>query len=130
MVRPQPAKLLSPVQIWVAPPTIYNYFFTKCGSLAELVDSTGLENRRGLYLPGFESLRVHHLPPPKKRYFKRFNSYHIQLFKKTYFLAFHPISTPREILPFKKTAPQVERSVDTYVGNSSRVIIKESMTQC
>lgn len=68
--------------------------------------------------------------PPKKRYFKRFNSYHIQLFKKTYFLAFHPISTPREILPFKKTAPQVERSVDTYVGNSSRVIIKESMTQC
>lgn len=63
VVRPQPAKLLSPVQIWVAPPVIdlKNLFKYKCGSLAELVDCTGLENRRGLYLPEFESLRVHHL---------------------------------------------------------------------
>ena len=68
VVRPQPAKLLSPVQIWVAPPVIdlKNLFKYKCGSLAELVDCTGLENRRGLYLPEFESLRVHHIPlkPP------------------------------------------------------------------
>ena len=30
------------------------------GSLAELVECTGLENQRGLYLPGFESLRARH----------------------------------------------------------------------
>ena len=82
MVRPQPAKLLSPVQIWVAPPTIYNYFFTKCGSLAELVDSTGLENRRGLYLPGFESLRVHHLKNNISKYSKNISALIIKHFNK------------------------------------------------
>ena len=45
VVRPQPAKLLSPVQIRVAPPLFYVTLIH--GDLAELVDSTGLENRRG-----------------------------------------------------------------------------------
>jgi hypothetical protein len=30
------------------------------GQMAELVECTGLENRRGSYLPGFESLSVRH----------------------------------------------------------------------
>ena len=30
------------------------------GDLAELVECTGLENRRGSHLPGFESLGLHH----------------------------------------------------------------------
>ncbi len=35
-------------------------YFNIIGQMAELVECTGLENRRGSYLPGFESLSVRH----------------------------------------------------------------------
>ena len=43
-VRPQPAKLLSPVQIRVAPPIRWRNFLPGDG---RAVEYTGLENRRG-----------------------------------------------------------------------------------